>query len=121
MSDRSARAASPWPLLVALGLVLSEVGIVVDLFPVAVGGLVLFAWSVAGILAESGHVASPRALVAGFGGLFVLAGAAMVGVDAGAVPAGPAEGLVGLSSRGLAVAVAGAVAVVVGVGGRLRD
>src|SRR6056297_2897830 len=53
------RKASPWPLFVAVGLAIFEVGIVWPLFPVAVGGLLLFVGSVVGILRESGYIANP--------------------------------------------------------------
>ncbi|MFC3478795.1 DUF7541 family protein [Halobacterium litoreum] len=53
LSDQYTRA-SPWPIPVVLGIVISEIGIVFDgLLPVAVGGLLLFAVSVVGILRES--------------------------------------------------------------------
>ncbi|WP_436347750.1 DUF7541 family protein [Natronorubrum sp. FCH18a] len=111
-NDRERTTASPWPILVALGLVLSEVGIVVDLFPIAVGGLVLFAASVAGLLAESNHVSSQWSLATGFGVLLVVAGSALYALGTGALAVPAADGLVGLASRGLAIAVAGAVTVV---------
>ncbi|WP_440769587.1 DUF7541 family protein [Natronorubrum sp. DTA28] len=111
-NDRERTTASPWPVLIAIGLVLSEVGIIVDLFPIAVGGLVLFAASVAGILAESSHVSSPWPLAIGFGVLFVVAGSALYALGTGAVAVPAADGLVGLASRGLAIAVAGVVIVV---------
>jgi len=53
------RMSSPWPLFVALGVAISEVGIILGFLPVAAGGLVLLAGSVTGILRESGHVANP--------------------------------------------------------------
>ena len=111
-NDRERTTASPWPVLIAVGLVLSEVGIVVDLFPIAVGGLVLFAASVAGILAESRHVSSPWPLAVGFGVLFVAAGTALYALGTGTIAVSGADGLVGLASRGLAIAVAGVVVVV---------
>ena len=110
-NDREQPTASPWPLMVALGLVGSEVGIIVDLFPVAVGGLVLFAASVAGILAESGHVGSPWPLATGLGVLFVVAGALLYALGTGALSVAALEGLTGLATRGLAIAVAGVVTV----------
>jgi len=59
------RKASPWPVFVAFGLAIFEVGIVWPLFPVSVGGLLLFVGSVVGILTESGYVANPwKGLVA---------------------------------------------------------
>ena len=48
--------SSPWPMFIALGLALSEVGVLFALRPVSVSGLLLFVGSVAGILAESGYV-----------------------------------------------------------------
>jgi membrane-bound ClpP family serine protease len=43
-------------MFIALGLALSEVGVLFALRPVSVSGLLLFVGSVAGILAESGYV-----------------------------------------------------------------
>lgn len=63
--------ASPWPLFVALGLALSEVGVVLGLRPVSVGGLLLFVGSVTGILTESGYISRP-ARAAGAQGLALL-------------------------------------------------
>lgn len=60
------RKASPWPLFVAFGLAIFEVGIVWPLFPVAVGGLLLFVGSVVGVLRESEYIADPwKGLVTG--------------------------------------------------------
>jgi len=53
------RKASPWPLFIALGVPISEIGLVFDIFPVAVGGLLLFCGCIAGLLQESGYVAAP--------------------------------------------------------------
>lgn len=112
MANRTPRAdaptASPWPILVAVGLACAEVGIVLDLFPVAVVGLLVLARSLVGILAESGHLSRPRLLAAGLGITFLAAGSALYAAGTGSVaPDSGLETLVGLSSRGLAVAVAG--------------
>lgn len=61
------RTASPWPVFVALGLPISEVGIVFGLFPVAVGGLLLFCGSIAGLMAESGYASTPWLVTGIFG------------------------------------------------------
>lgn len=54
LSDQYTRA-SPWPIPVVLGVVLSEIGIVFEgLLPLAVGGLLLLAGSTVGVLRESG-------------------------------------------------------------------
>lgn len=49
---------SPWPLFVALGLPIAEIGILFGLVPLAVGGLFLFCGSIAGILRENEYVSS---------------------------------------------------------------
>lgn len=100
LSDQYARA-SPWPIPVVLGIVISEIGIVFDgLLPVAVGGLLLFAGSVVGILRESGFAETlhrPAFVVAA---LFGAAGAGLyVGTTADAR---------GLAFAGTAVVVAAA-------------
>lgn len=77
------RKASPWPLFVALGFVLSEVGVVLGLFPVTVGGLVLFGGTVAGILAESGYVGTIWKSLVAFGIVISVVGAAIVLVQLG--------------------------------------
>ncbi|WP_255169800.1 DUF7541 family protein [Natrononativus amylolyticus] len=115
MGDHATRAdspprTSPWPILIAVGLVGAEVGIILDLFPVAVGGLVLLARSLVGILSESGYLSRPRVLAAGLGVAFVAVGLALYGLGTGLLAGGTgAETLVGLESRGLAIAVAGAL------------
>jgi len=63
------RTASPWPVFVALGLALSEIGVFIGLFPVAVFGLILFGGSIAGILTESGYVTRPWPTLLAVGGI----------------------------------------------------
>jgi hypothetical protein len=70
--------ASPWPPLVALGLVTSELGVVFGLRPVTVGGLLLFIGSIAGILTESRHITRPFHTVATLGALAAIAGLLLV-------------------------------------------
>jgi hypothetical protein len=53
------RKASPWPVFIALGVPISEIGLVFDVFPLAVGGLLLFCGCIAGMLQESGYVEMP--------------------------------------------------------------
>lgn len=66
--------ASPWPLFVALGLAVGEVGVFLGLYPVAVGGLLLFVGSIAGIVHEAGYVETPWRVLAGLGVLLVVVG-----------------------------------------------
>lgn len=116
------RKASPWPMFVALGFVLSEVGVILGFFPVTVGGLLLFGGTVAAILRESGYIASPwRALVSmgvflgAAGGLLVVlwwdAGSAGLLGSATAL-LDPANGVV---YRGSAISVSGVFLVAVGL------
>lgn len=103
------RTASPWPLFVALGLPIAELGILFGgvFFPVAVGGLLLFFGSIAGLLREAGYVGTlwtalgASALVTfGLGLLFIYGGLDLV-------------------QRGTAIIVAGAIMLAGAVVGRL--
>ncbi|USZ68667.1 hypothetical protein NGM10_02740 [Halorussus salilacus] len=104
------RKASPWPVFVAFGLAIFEVGIVMALFPVAVGGLLLFVGSVVGILRESEYVGNPwKALVAASVVCLVAGGAvALNTTDA-------------IRLRGLAVVVGGFLVLLAGVFGSLWE
>ncbi len=81
------RKASPWPLFIALGVPISEIGLVFNIFPLAVGGLLLFCGCIAGILQEAGYIAQPWTAMAVLAGLLfvfgggVLYGDTQVGVD----------------------------------------
>lgn len=99
LSDQYNRA-SPWPLFVALGLPVSEVGVLLGLFPVAVAGLLLFCGSVAGMLAESGYAETPWPAT-------VALGVVCLGVGAWFTFGGPE-----LPVRGQAVGAAGVLLVV---------
>ncbi|EFW92596.1 hypothetical protein ZOD2009_06999 [Haladaptatus paucihalophilus DX253] len=71
------RKSSPWPLFVAFGLALFETGIVMAnfLFPIAVGGMLMFVGSIVGILRESEYISDPwKALVAASVVSFVIGG-----------------------------------------------
>ena len=109
------RMASPWPVFVALGLALSEIGVFIGLFPVAVFGLILFGGSIAGILTESGYVERPWPTMLGVGVALIVIAAAftlwqvpVAEVTLSNVGTGP------LLTRLVAVAVAGAVMMAMG-------
>ena len=109
------RRASPWPLFVALGLALSEVGVFIGVFPVAVFGLLLFGGSVAGILTESGYARRPWPALLGLGAILAAAGIAVVLWQV------PTESITlenfgrnGVLSRSLSVVAAGVTMVVAG-------
>lgn len=67
---------SAWPPFIALGFAVAEIGIVLNLVPLSIGGLILFGGSVTGILKETNYVQSRfwpllimGAIFVGFGGL----------------------------------------------------
>jgi hypothetical protein len=101
------RMASPWPIFIALGIPIAELGIVFDLFPLAVGGLVLFSGSVSGILQEAGYVGSPWRALGVLAVVFLAIGAVFVVTD------------VNLVTRGYAIIVAGGLLLLGGVAGEL--
>jgi hypothetical protein len=117
------RRASAWPLFVALGLPLAEIGVLFGLVPVAVGGLLLFVGSIAGITQESGYVERPWNLLAGLGSVLLVLGAVLalsqIPLSAGALTAALASN--GLVVRGVSIVIAGFVAVGVGGVGRFVE
>ena len=72
------RKASPWPLFIALGVPISELGLVFDIFPLAVGGLLLFCGCIAGMLQEAGYIQFPWTAMAVMAGLLFVAGAGVL-------------------------------------------
>jgi len=114
LSDQYPRA-SPWPLFVALGLTISEIGVFIGIFAVAVFGLLLFGGSVAGILTESGYTTRPWPTLLAFGGLLAVAGLAVViwQVPLDAVTL-ENFGQNGLLARGVAVVASGVILVLAG-------
>jgi hypothetical protein len=112
------RMASPWPMFVAFGLAISEVGVFIGIFPVAVGGLLLFGGSVSGILAEAGYVDTLWTVLQILGAVLVLAGAVVIytQVDPASVSISSLlDTNNGIVARGLAIVVAGGLQVVFGV------
>lgn len=119
LSDRY-RLASPWPVFVAVGLALSEVGVIMGFFPVAVGGLLLLVGSVSGILREAGYVDRPWGMLVGLGAALVAFGLVVVwtqadpGADSVAAVLASTDGAV---VRGEAIAVAGFLSLLAGAVG----
>jgi hypothetical protein len=101
------RMASPWPIFVALGIPLAEIGILFDVFVVAVAGLLLFCGSLTGLIREAGYAETAwRPLVVLAVPLIAL-GAALAFTD------------VNLVTRGYAIITAGGLLAVAGVSGEL--
>lgn len=109
---------SPWPIVVVLGVVLSELGILFNVYPVAVAGLVVFVGSVSGIVNEAGYVVSPWRLLVGLGAVLAVLGGGIVsvrfdgGLSASVFAAAAADGIL---QRGLTIAATGAVVSVAGI------
>ncbi len=119
------RMSSPWPLIVVLGLVFSELGLLFNVFAVAVGGLLLFVGAIVGIVLESGYVERPWTLLAGLGGALCVLGMLVtvtqldsITLDAVVTVIGQPNGIV---ARGVELLIAGVVAVVIGTGGRFAE
>lgn len=109
---------SPWPIVVVLGLVLSELGILFNVYPVAVAGLVLFVGSVSGIVNEAGYVVSPWRLLVGLGAALAVVGGVVISVrfdgalSASVLTAAASDGVL---QRGLTIAATGTVVSVAGI------
>lgn len=101
------RRASPWPLFVALGIPIAEIGVLFDVFAVAVGGLLLFCGSITGMLRESGYAKTPWRPLGAFAVVLVAVGSVLAFTD------------VSLVTRGYAIITAGVFLAVVGIGGEL--
>ncbi|CCQ32155.1 cox cluster protein [Halorhabdus tiamatea SARL4B] len=118
------RRASPWPLFVALGFALSELGVFIGLYPVAVGGILLLGASVAGILRESRYASNLWRPIAGLGVVFVVLGGIVVAtqIDPGTVEVASLltepNGIVG---RGLSITGAGVILLAVGIVGLVSE
>jgi hypothetical protein len=101
------RTSSPWPVFVAFGLVISEIGVLFGVFPVAVGGILLFCGSVAGMVHEAGYASTPWRGLAALAVLFLVLGGALATTD--------------FATRGYAVVAAAVILLVGSVVGELLD
>lgn len=95
---------SPWPILVALGITLSEVGVLFGLRPLSVVGLLLFVGSVAGLFYESGYIARPERTVG-------IQGVALIGIGLALI----AIHHVGSTVRGQSITTAGAISLLAAI------
>mgnify|MGYP006282496053 FL=1 len=99
--------ASPWPLFIALGVPIAELGILFGLFPLSVGGLLLFGGSVAGMATESSYARTPwRAMV-------------IVAIPLAALGLGFIYTSINLPDRGFAIIAAAVILVAGGLAGSL--
>jgi len=108
--EQSFTGASPWPLFVALGFALSELGVILGLRPVSVAGLLLFVSAVAGILTESGYISRPdRAIGIQGAALLAIGGALIVQNRTGTTVRGQSIGIAGGICLAAALVWAGAL------------
>ena len=121
LSDQSVRA-SPWPLFVAFGLTISEIGVFLGIFTIAVFGLLLFGGSVAGILTESRYTNSPWPTLLAFGAILGIAGAVVVVTQFDLATVTLDDfGQNGILSRSLSVSASGAILAVAGIVGLVAE
>lgn len=114
-------ATSAWPVFVALGLALGELGVLFGVYPVAVAGLLLFLGSVTAVIHEAGYVARPWQLLGVLGALLLITGTLLVYSQVGSAPRAALSVPDGITARGLAIAGSGAVALVAGGVGTVVD
>lgn len=120
--------ASPWPLFVALGFALTELGIILGFFPISVGGVLLFGGSIAGILTEAEYVAHLwktmvyiALVLVGLGAvLVVLQGNFELAVFLEAIDEPNVAGH-RLLSRGLAIIAAGLILIATAISGQVSQ
>lgn len=119
------RTSSPWPIIVVLGFVFSELGLLFNVFPVAVGGLLLFVGSVAGILLESGYAKRPWNVLLGLGAVLVVLGGVLTATQLQAVSFDAFVAVVtqpnGIVGRGAEMLIAGVVVAIAGASGRFVE
>ena len=101
------RMASPWPPFVALGIPVAELGILFDVFVVAVAGLLLFCGSLTGMIREAGYAETAWRPFFVFAALLIGLGAALAFTD------------LNLVTRGYAILTAGGLLALAGVSGEL--
>lgn len=109
---------SAWPVFVAVGLAVSEVGVFLDgLYPLAVAGLLLFVGSIAGIVSEAGYVDRPWRLLGGLGAVLVVVGLLVVYSQVGTAFLSAFSTTDSVVFRGFAIGGAGVVAIAGGLAG----
>lgn len=118
------RMSSPWPILIAFGFAISEIGIFWPLAPLAVGGLLLFVGSTVGIIREVGYIESPWPLLTGIGFVLLVSGFTIFVNSGGTITMNSvavstrSSGSIGL--RGISIAIAGGLALVGALVGKHR-
>jgi hypothetical protein len=123
-STEGGARASPWPILVAVGLAVSELGVFLGSVPASVAGLIVFGGAAAGLAHDAGYGESPAGLLLVAGGVLVVVGGSVWAVRAPALSVSALSavpGADGVARRGLAILVAGGVLVGTGLVGLGRS
>lgn len=89
---------SPWPIPIALGITLSEIGVLLGFRPLSVGGLLLFIGTIAGITYEAGYVDRPERAIG-------IQGVALIGIGLVLITVNH----IGSTVRGQSITIAGAI------------
>ncbi len=115
---------SPWPPFVAAGFAVAEIGIVLNLVSLAIGGIILFGGSVSGILNETKYAKSPWRPLLALGAIFVAFGGIMWASQVQSITIEALLAIVEtntIAMRGEAVVIAGSLLVLGAIGGRIRE
>ncbi len=109
-------------MLIAFGLAISEVGVLFAVLPLSVFGILLFVGGIAGIVTETGYVDQPWPTLAGLAFVFVAVGGALfAGNGGGILQNGDVIAVPnGVAYRGISIAVAGVLGLLLALYGRLR-
>lgn len=99
--DRHYTGTSPWPILVALSLAMSEAGVFLGVRPISVTGLLLFVGAVSGILRESGYITHLERGIGVLGGALIAIGISLILLDQ-----------TGTTVRGQSIVIAGIISLI---------
>ena len=122
-SDQS--GSSPWPLIIVIGMVFSELGLLFNVFAVAIGGLLLFVGAIAGIILESGYAERPWTLLVNLGVVLCVLGVLVTATQLDSITLDAVAGVIGqpngIIARGVELLIAGIIVVIIGAGGRFAE
>lgn len=115
-------SSSLWPMFVAFGLAIAEVGVFLGVFVLTVVGFLTFTGAVAGILHESGYVDDAWRTLGVLGVLGLLTGTAVFGVYGGTMGGSELVAVPNaIAYRGLSLIAAGILTVLTAALGGSRQ
>jgi len=113
--SRTQSRTSPWPPFIAIGLAISEVGIFLDIVPLAIGGTLLLAGTIVGILKETDYIENPWRLSTAFSIVLIVLGGVLIELS---IQFTQNDSPIHVGTRGEAIAAAGVLLLVGSVAGR---